>query len=102
MDEPLMLDVEGDVVHVNGEAFDFSPLSEGATLPAAAILSDWFPGSADRIDGELILTLRLPHGANAPESTRFPEPMTITEDGSVDVPAFDAVPEQPQEVAVND
>lgn len=89
MDEQLMLDVEGDVVMVNGEEFDFSPLLEGATLPREAILSDWFQGPADRIDGELILTIRLPCGPNAPEETRFPQPIIVTEDGSVDLPPYD-------------
>jgi len=74
---------------VNGEEFDFSPLLEGATLPQDAILSDWFPGPVDRIDGELHLTIRLPCGPNAPETTRFPEPITVTEDGTIDVPAYD-------------
>lgn len=88
MDEQLTLDREGDVLYVNGEVFDFGPLLEGATLPQDAVLSDWFPGAVDRIDGELHLTIRLPHGPNAPHSTRFPEPITVTEDGPVDIPVY--------------
>lgn len=94
MDEQLTLDREGDVVYVNGEAFDFGPLQDGATLPWGAILSGWFTGQVDRINGELHLTIRLPHGPNAPVTTRFPEPITVTEDGPVDLPVYDILPEE--------
>ncbi|MEX5587063.1 hypothetical protein [Pseudomonas urmiensis] len=89
MDEQVTLVRQGDILYVNGEAFDFSPLQEGATLPWGAVLSDWFPGTVERIDGELHLTIRLPHGPNAPESTRFPVPISITKDGPVDLPVYD-------------
>lgn len=100
MDEQLTLDREGDVLYVNGEAFDFGPLLEGATLPWGAVLSDWFPGTVDRIDGELHLTIRLPHGPNAPYSTRFPQPITVMEDGPVDLPIYDEEPEPAPEIPV--
>ena len=93
LDEQLLLDVEGDVIMANGEEFDFSPLPDGATLPRPAILSDWFTGDVSRIDGELHLTIRLPWGANAPEETRFPVPIVVAEDGSVELPLYDIEPE---------
>lgn len=89
MDEQLTLDREGDTLYVNGESFDFSPLCEGATLPIGAILSTWFPGEVHRIEGRLHLTVRLPHGPTAPESTRFPLPITVDGDGSISVPTYD-------------
>lgn len=95
MDEQLTLDRDGDTLYVNGEAFDFSPLAEGATLPQGAVLSDWFPGEVSRIDGELHLTIRIPHGANAPHATRFPEPMTITRNGPVALPIYNLQPALP-------
>lgn len=98
MDEQLTLDREGDVLYVNGEVFDFSQLLEGATLPWGAVLSDWFPGTVDRIDGELYLTIRLPHGPNAPESTRFPEPIVVMEDGTIDIPIYNIDPEPEPEI----
>lgn len=88
MDEQLTLDREGDVLYVNGEVFDFSQLLEGATLPWGTVLSDWFPGPVARINGELHLTIRLPHGPDAPYSTRFPSPITVNEDGPVDLPVY--------------
>lgn len=107
MDEQLTLERRGDTLSLNGEEFDFGPLLEGATLPADAILSDWFLGPVDRVDGSLSLTIRLPHGPNAPESTRFPTPIVVDEDGPVDLPVYDLAPEpmledpqaQPEETA---
>lgn len=89
MEEALAVTRQGDTLAVNGEAFDFSPLTEGATLPREAIKSDWFCGPVERTGGELVVTLRLPHGANAPESTRFPQPLYMTADGAVPLPIYD-------------
>jgi hypothetical protein len=83
----------GDTLTIDGESFDFSGVPDGATLPAEAIASDWFPGPVERIVGVLHLTLRLSHGANAPESTRFPAPITLTQDGPVELPIYDEVTE---------
>lgn len=92
MDEQLTLSRLGDVLYVNGEECDFGPLTEGATLPYGAVRSDWFPGQVSRIDGELQLTIRLPHGAHAPESTRFPQPITVSGDGLIHLPIYDEAP----------
>lgn len=89
---PLAASRAGDVLTLNGEAFDFGPLPDGATLPADAIVSDWIVGDVSRIDGVLHLTLRLPHGPNPSRAVAFPEPVTVTEDGPIALP-FDPVPE---------
>lgn len=88
LDETLAVHRRGDVLYINGEACDLTPLLEGATLPASAIDSKWLAGQVDRVEGELHLTLVLPHGPNAPHSTRFPEPITVTEDGPVALPIY--------------
>lgn len=85
-EHPLALSRSGDVVTLNGEAFDFSSLPEGATLPREAIGSEWFSGPVERINGELHMTLRLPHGPNPPQHVAFPEPIIVTEDGPVTLP----------------
>ena len=84
--ETLTLHRAGDVLTINGEAFDFGPLPDGATLPREAIDSDWFAGPVERIDGLLHLTLVLPHGPHAPEATRYPAPVVLTGDGPVALP----------------
>lgn len=92
LDETLAATRAGDVLTLNGEAFDFGPLPEGATLPAEAVDSEWIVGPVSRIDGELHLTLRLPHGPNPSRAVAFPEPVTVTQDGPIPLP-FDPPPE---------
>lgn len=86
LDETLTASRTGDVLTLNGAAFDFGPLPEDATLPAEAIDSPWIVGPVSRIDGELHLTLRLPHGPNPSQAVAFPEPIHVTEDGPIPLP----------------
>jgi len=90
-DEELTVSKVGDTLTINGEAFDFGQLPDGATLPKDAVDCEWLASDVERIDGELVLTLLLPHGPNAPESTRFPEPIVSPADGEVELPAYDEV-----------
>ena len=77
---------QGDTLIVNGTEYDFSAVPEGATLPADAIDSDLFSGPVERINGELVLTLTLPHGPNPSKAVAFPEPIAVVEDGNVELP----------------
>lgn len=86
MDETYTLERDGDIVTVNDEIFNFSSLPEGATLPASAIDNKFFCGPVEKIDGELHLTMLLPHGADASEAARFPTVMDVTENGLVEMP----------------
>ena len=90
-DDRLDLSLAGDVLTVNGEAFDFSGLPDGATLPRAAVTCDWLASDVERIGGVIHLTLILPHGANAPAGTLFPAPITPA-DGPVTLPVFEETP----------
>ena len=83
---PLTASRDGDTLTLNGEPFDFNPLEEGETLPADAIDSEWITGGVTRTNGALHITLRLPHGANAPGETRFPEPIIDPPDGEIALP----------------
>ena len=87
---PLVAKVVGDVIILNGESYDFSPLQEGETLPADATGCDWFASSIERIDGVIHLTIVLPHGNNAPHETRFPEYFDkyMEADGEVVLPPY--------------
>ena len=95
----LVASVAGDVITINNQLFDFSQLPEGATLPADAIDSEHFVGPIERINGELHLTLRFPHGPNPSQAVAFPEPIQVTQDGPVLLP-FDAPQEEVAEVLV--
>ncbi|WP_278397757.1 hypothetical protein [Stutzerimonas kunmingensis] len=85
-DEALSASRVGDTLTLNGERFDFSQLPEGGTLPADKITSGWIIGPVSRLNGELHLTLRLPHGPNPSRAVAFPEPIHVTEDGPIPLP----------------
>jgi hypothetical protein len=94
-DERLSLIRTGDTLILNGEAFDFSELPDGATLPAKAIDSDWFYGPVERVGDVLHVALILPHGANAPQETLFPPALTLTNNGPVALPIHSPEEEHP-------
>ncbi|RUD98260.1 hypothetical protein [Pseudomonas aeruginosa] len=85
-DEHLSLSRAGDVLTVNGQPFDFTPLPDGGELPAEAIGSEWFAGPVVRRDGLLELSLRFPLVDDASAAARFPEPLLIDTDGPVELP----------------
>lgn len=92
-DDVLTLSKAGDVVTINGEAFDFSSVPDGGSLPAGAVPCAFIAGDIDRVAGELKMTLILPHGATPSEAVAFPQPIIVTADGPIAVPA-DPEPEE--------
>lgn len=91
-DDALTLSRAGDVLTINGTAYDFTPLPEGALLPRAAVDCGWLASDVTRTGGQIRLTLILPHGADAPAARRDPAPLRLTADGPVALP-----PETPPE-----
>lgn len=86
-DEALTLEkTSGDRLRINGELFNFNPLEDGDTIPAGAIPCEWIVGPVKRIDGEVRLTIVLPHGPNPSHAVAFPEPINVNEDGPIAVP----------------
>lgn len=76
----------GDTLTINGIPYDFTQLPDGATLPNEAIGCEFILSDVHRVNGEIELTILLPHGANASESARFPTLITMTTDGQVVLP----------------
>ena len=85
-DDALAISVAGDTIKINGVDFDFSQLQPGSTLPREAIDCPWFAGDITRIDGVLQVSLVLPNGPDASHAARFPQPITITKNGPVELP----------------
>jgi len=85
-DDVLTISKSGDALTVNGTVYDFTPLPDGATLPREAIDCEWICGNVERVNGELEIPILLPHGPDASEAARFPEPLTVTSDGQVVLP----------------
>jgi hypothetical protein len=92
-DDRLTLHRAGDVLTINGESLDFSPLPEGAMLPRDAVDCPWLASDVSRSNGQLHLTLILPHGATAPHETLFPPPLRLERDGPVALPPAEAGPD---------
>ena len=86
---PIALKKQGDTLIVNSEAFDFSFLSEGDTIPRDAVTAGWLASDVTRTHGDLVMTVVLPHGANAPQETRFPDLITATQDGAITLPIYE-------------
>lgn len=85
-DVPISIAVNGNAISINEEVFDFSPLADGETLPRKAIDSPWFADDVKRINGVLHVALVFPHGPYADEAARFPAPLTVIQDGLVQLP----------------
>ncbi len=83
----LSLAKAGDALTINGEAFDFSRMGNGDTLPMSAIAGTWFRGDVERLDdGELVVTIALPNGPDASQAQRFPQDLVSVPDGPVALP----------------
>ena len=85
-DDTLTVTKQGDTLTINGTAYDFSVIPDGATLPKDATDCAWLASDVGRIDGVLHLTLLLPHGANASQAARFPQPIINPADGVLELP----------------
>ena len=87
-DVSLSVSKSGDTLEVNGVALDFSRLPDGATLPAEAVGCSFVIAPVERISGDLVLTLMLPHAADAAQGVRFPVDL-YPADGQVQLPGLD-------------
>jgi len=81
----LTASLAGKVLTVDGVAYDLDLVPDGATVEHEVLQG------LTRTGNDFELTLTLPHGAKAPEETRFPQPVMVTANGDIDVPIFDVV-----------
>lgn len=87
-DAKLSLRKDGAALYVNGEAFDFTGLLDGASLPVAALDSPVFAGPVWRQGRQINFDLFLPHGPDAGDLRRFPRQISTGLDGQIDLPAI--------------
>jgi hypothetical protein len=81
-DATLVLERQGTRLIANGESHD---------LAALAVRDDDTPGegwvqAVRATPGGLEAVVLLPHGADAPEELRFPEPVVVETDGPIPLP----------------
>lgn len=84
--DALSVSTTGDVLTLNGVVLDFTQLPDGATLPSAAIDCQWIAGDVQRVAGVLQVPVLLPITSAASEAACFPDPITVTQDGPVELP----------------
>jgi hypothetical protein len=85
--DSLTLSKAGDVITINGDAFDFTFVAEGDVLPQDAVDCLLLSSDVTRTDGAITLTLILPITSGASEAARFPAPILNAPDGAIEVPA---------------
>lgn len=86
-DDSLELELTGpDRIRVNGELFNFGPIEEGDHIEHGIVPSKWIVGKVSRINGEVDLTIILPHGINPPPHVAFPDPIHVSEPGRIALP----------------
>ncbi|URD40642.1 tail fiber assembly protein [Pseudomonas sp. BYT-5] len=101
-DNTLSVSRLGDMLTLNNVALDFAQLPEGATLPAEAVSSEWVLDPIKREGGKLIVSLRLPHALDAPQSALFPDDIIDPPDGPVTLPGLEVTAPQPSATGVID
>lgn len=84
--DTLTVSKAGDILTINGDQFDFSSLPNGATIEAGVVPCDWIVGPVERVDGEIHLTLILPHGPNPSAAVAFPVAIINPPDGPIAIP----------------
>lgn len=86
--------LSGTVLTINGVDYDL------ALLPDGAIADHPDLGRVTRIGDVYECTIRLTHGASAPEATRFPQPIVLIDHaGPIELPAYDETSEVTNDVA---
>lgn len=87
--DSLSLEVQADILTINGVAYDLSAIPDGSTLPNASEATgcEYIRGGIERIDGELHVTVLLPYDKMPQtQSVLFPEPIHVTQDGPITLP----------------
>lgn len=87
----LVIEWDEPILTVNDTPFDMSLLEDGDTAEHEVLLN------ASRTGDDYTVTVVLPHGPNAPEETRFPQPVLVASNGVVPVPVYNS-PEPTEEV----
>lgn len=89
----LVLIKDGDAVTINDEHFEFHGLGEGECLPLISEDGELLQPpvhpmlpKVERLSGNLVLHVILPHGPNPPQNVAFPETLENVPDGLVNIP----------------
>lgn len=88
-DTPLTLSVDGEALIVNGDRLDFSAIATASKGEVEAFDCPFLADDPERdADGTLHVKVLLPYGSAASQDALFPQPIMVSEDGPVTLPAF--------------
>tara|TARA_R110000744_G_scaffold72142_1_gene145094 strand:- start:2 stop:292 length:291 start_codon:yes stop_codon:yes gene_type:complete len=85
--DSLTLSKSGDILTINGDAFDFSFIEEGDVLPQDAVECPLLASDVTRTDGALVLTVIFPIKNTSSDAAKFPASILNAPDGDIEVPA---------------
>lgn len=85
-DKAIAVSVAGDVLLIDDQTFDFSPLADGAVLPLGAAGSDLIVDDVSRKNGEIHVHVLFPIGRFATASACFPAALAVLVDGPIALP----------------
>lgn len=83
----LTLSVTGDTLTICGEDLDLSAMDDGDWLDAEDVDSPYINDRIEKAGGMIHIRLLFPLRYGAGEAARFPDPITVTADGPVALPA---------------
>lgn len=89
-DDALEVHKQGDVLTINGEAFDFTDLPDGGMIAFGDCPCDWLMAPIERVGGELRVTLALPFRIGN-RHVAAPPPLENPPDGQLVLPNLDQV-----------
>ena len=69
-----------DTLVLNGETIDLATCGPDT--------SPWIVDIPQKVDGEWHILMVVPHAANAPEETLYPEPLTVSGNGPLLLPPY--------------
>ena len=79
----LTLERKGSTLVFNGDEVDLR------TYRSEETSHDWIVDQPTKVGKEWQVQIRLPHGPNAPDETKFPAPLSVIEDGPVSLPPYE-------------
>lgn len=85
-DDTLTVVKSGEVLLINGDEVDLSGVTEENPISPEDSPHPFIVGTVERNGGVLHLNLVLPHGPDASDAARFPQPIIDPPDGPLALP----------------
>lgn len=78
-DDTLVLSRAGDTLTLNGQVMDLSGATPSTPLPCDSLDCPWIVSDVTRVEGQICLSIILPHGPAAAPGVLYPEPIVLAD-----------------------